>query len=535
MFTTKLHQIILCANAKQLVAGLWHADQLQHSERFLNTNEGHEAFQQYLAAYPNTKIKLITNAVEEDYRVENLPHTAGRAKNELITRKLDQFYRGLNYRTAHFIMREKDKRKDDRYLFVALNNDDFLQNWMQIIQTAEAQLEGVYVLPMLSRFLVKQFKVTAPHILLCEMLSTGLRQTYLHNGRLRMSRLIPNVPTDSKQLSYFYSVETQKTRLYLMSKRLITRDTVLNVQLASLKADAHNAIQESFQHEPGFECEVMQLNHFIKAQQLSQPAISKIPELLHMQLLASGHQVDNFAPEALTKHYQLSRWATSIKTMSLLLGMGATLISLWFFYQGYQHQQHFASAQQATQLEQLKYNTVAADFPKAKLSALGLKKAVILDQQLAHYPKSPRKLLTVLSEALEASPEIKLNGISWQQNNFAHLAATEQVKPTLRQNLPSTSVQDSSLLENAKITAEITTFDGNFRHANQLVNQFVQQLKKNSQVAYVAVTEAPTNQDSYTDLSGSTNDALTTDAKAADFTITLVLLPTLETNAGEAP
>lgn len=356
MFSRKLHQIILCANAKQLVAGIWHADQLQKSERFLNTEAGHAAFRHFLADHADTKVLLITNAVEEDYRVESLPHTVGSAKKELINRKLDQFYRGVTYRTAHFIMREKDKRKDDRYLFVALNNDDFLQHWMQIIQEAESQLVGVYGLPMLSRFLVKEFKISAPHILLCEMLSSGLRQTYLHNGRLRMSRMIPNVPTDAKQLSYFYSVETQKTRLYLMSKRLIARDTVLNVQLAGLQTDGFKTIQDSFQHEPGFECEVMQLSPLLKSHQLALPAVNKMPELLHMQLLASGHQVDNLAPDSLTRQFSLRRWSTLIKTLTLLIAIGAGLISLWYFYLSLQHRNDFQSAQQATKLEQLKYN-----------------------------------------------------------------------------------------------------------------------------------------------------------------------------------
>ena len=222
------NKLVLCATAHSLLAGLWHVGKLQGSQVFANDAAGHDAFTEFLQQYATTPIYLIADAVEEDYRLESVPHTTGAAKRELTLRKLNQFYRGLEYRTAHFINRDKDKRKDDKFLFVALNNADFLQAWVIVIQAKGAQLVGVYLLPMLSQVLVRQLKLMAPHILLCEKLSSGLRQTYLHNGRLRMSRLVPNVPTAANQLGYFYLVETEKTRLYLISQRFISRETPIN-------------------------------------------------------------------------------------------------------------------------------------------------------------------------------------------------------------------------------------------------------------------------------------------------------------------
>ena len=533
MFTRKLHQIILCANAKQLVAGVWHADQLQHSERFLNTTEGHAAFEQFLQNNADTKVLLITNAVEEDYRVESLPHTTGAAKKELINRKLEQFYRGINYRTAHFIMREKDKRKDDRYLFVALNNDDFLQDWVRILQETESQLVGVYVLPMLSRYLVKEFKISAPHILLSEMLSSGLRQTYLHNGRLRMSRLIPNVPTDSKQLSYFYSVETQKTRLYLMSKRLISRDTVLNVQLASMQDNGFQSVQDSFQHEADFECEVMPLAAFVQSQQLSPAAVNKMPELLHMQLLASGLQVDNLAPESLTKVFRLRRVSTLIKTITLILAISAVLFSLWFLYESLQLQNEIKNTEQATKLEQLKYNAVAAEFPKASLSAINLKKAVEINGSLTQLPKSPRALMLVLSDALLQIPAIKLNHLHWQQSQLDALRA----KHGLTDIHPANTSNEQQLVTSGFIKADIQPFNGDYREANSLVNQLASSLQQDERVAAVKVLQLPTNQQSYSDLSGNTNDnqANPLATAAASFQLLLILTQEASMDTGAQP
>jgi hypothetical protein len=126
-----------------LLAGLWRAGKLQGSQVFNNDDAGHEAFTEFLKQYISTPVYLMVDAVEEDYRLESVPHTTGAAKKELVNRKLNQFYRGLEYRTAHFVNRETVKRKDDKYLFVALSNADFLQGWVNLIQEAKVPLVGI--------------------------------------------------------------------------------------------------------------------------------------------------------------------------------------------------------------------------------------------------------------------------------------------------------------------------------------------------------------------------------------------------------
>src|SRR3989344_2066337 len=227
-------KIILCAISNQLTAGLWRLGKLQSHQVFQNNEQGLADFSLFLTNHSNTKLYFLADAVEEDYRLGTLPHTSGGARREVVERKLSQLYRGITYRAAHFINREQDKRKDDRFLFVALNSSDSIQGWIGIIEEQQAPLVGVYLLPMVSQSLVRRMKLMAPHILLCERLSSGLRQSYLHNGRLRISRLTPVPPVAQSQLGHFYVSETEKTRLYLISQRFIGSDTPLSMVLPSL-------------------------------------------------------------------------------------------------------------------------------------------------------------------------------------------------------------------------------------------------------------------------------------------------------------
>ncbi len=541
------NKIVLCATANSLLAGFWRAGKLQGSQTFVNNEEGHQAFTEFLQQYPTSSVYVIADAVEEDFRLESLPHTTGMAKAELVARKLNQHYRGSQYRTAHFIKRDKDKRKDDNFLFVALNNDDFLQNWVAIIQSVEAKLVGVYLLPMLSQLIIRKLKLMAPHILLCERLSSGLRQTYLHNGRLRMSRLVPNVPSVSSQVGYFYLMEIEKTRLYLMSQRFVSRDTHLNLVLVSADGNTQQ-ISQGISQEQGIECTDVNLSDLAKSLGLSTSLIQQMPELLHMQLLASGNLVDNLAPEALTKHFQFGKIKQAISIATVAIGLLGLVAAVWIFKQGLDNKSAFTQAAQDTVIQQYRYDEVSKNFPDTPISANDMKIAVELDKTINHYPKSPRRMMQVVSNALEKPSaqgalqntldNIQLNRLRWvlsQDENFKDddkFISLAAISPEGNSSLNAPLADSTQLNEVAFVTAEIVGFTGDYRAAINSVNRFVANIKTDSRVASVDVLQEPVNVSSFVGLQGSTTDEQSTQKQPAFFKLKVVLKP-VTANAAE--
>ncbi|HQO16346.1 MAG TPA: hypothetical protein PLG02_05240 [Methylotenera sp.] len=525
MFKASQHKIVLCATANNLLAGVWRNGQLQGNQAFANDDVGYAAFTEFLNQYNTAPIYLIADAVEEDYKLESLPHTSGAAKRELIERKLNQFYRGLAYRTAHFIQREKDKRKDDKYLFVALSNDEFLKNWVALIHTAKAQLVGVYLLPMLSQVLVRQLKLMSPHILLCEKLSSGLRQTYFHNGRLRMSRLVTSVPTAANQLGYFYLVETEKTRLYLISQRFISQDTPINLVLVSIDGST-KAISQGISQEQTLECTDLDLSQIAKSVNLPADLVQQMPELLHMQLLAKGNLVDNLAPPSQTKEYQFNQVKRAIFIASALIGLIGLLAAGWFFKLGLDNKEAFNQAVQDTVIQEHRYSEAAKNFPATPVNAADLKLAVELDKTIAAYPKSPRRMMLAVSAALELSSEIQLDRLRWAFTNDLNIKDEDNLLALPASNLQSTAstVDDpAKLIELGYVNAQIANFNGDYRAALNSVNKFVANLKANTQVATVEVLQAPVNVSSYVGLQGSTTDEQSTQRQPALFKLKIIL------------
>jgi len=499
---------------------------LQSYRVFKNQDEDHTEFSRYLAQYSNVNIYLIADAIEEDYKVESLPHTTGAARREIIERKLTQFNRNSTYRVAHFINRATDKRKDDNFLFIALSNADFMQSWMDVIQAAHAPLVGVYLLPMISQVAVRQMKLMAPNILLCERLSSGLRQTFLHNGRLRMSRLVPMGDIKPNQLAYFYLVEIEKTRLYLLSQRLISAETALQMVLPAYDGK-HDEIAKSISQDQGFECKTVDILAFAKNNNIASDKVVEHPELLHMQLLANGNVPDNLAPNAFTKTHNLNKVCRNIHFVTATVATIGCLLAGFYFWQGHQQKNQIKDIATQTAQLQRQYDTVSQNFPATPIPSQDLKTAADIAQAIKNNDQTPRQFMQILSSAFEASPEIALNRLRWVLSNQIDIKDEESSQAVAPNDQPATTpVGDpTKLLQIGFINAEIKNFTGDYRAALASVSKLVSHLRENPLVEQVTVLQEPVNVSSLANLQGSTTDEGTTERTPAIFKIKVILKP----------
>ena len=525
-------KLILCATNTSLTAGFWHGTKLQSYSIFANTNQDHTRFSEYLAQYVDINVYLIADAIEEDYRLESLPHTTGGARREIIERKLNQFNRNSLYRAAHFINRAADKRKDDNFLFVALSQADFLQGWIDAIQANHAPLAGVYLLPMISQVVVRQMKLMAPHILLCERLSSGLRQTYLHNGRLRMSRLVPMKDVKPNQLAYFYLVEIDKTRLYLMSQRLITGETPLQMVLPAVDG-THDEIAKSISQEQGLECKTVDILAFAKNVNIAADLVKTHPQLLHMQLLANGNVPDNLAPVTLSKTHSLNNIRRKINIATASVATLGVILATYYAWQGTQQKEQLQYITAQTQQQTHQYETVAKNFPTTPIASTELKVAADLAQIIKNNQQTPQQLMQVLSVAFESSPEISLNRMRWVQTSDREIKdendnTNQQSQPNITANIAvgANTNDPTKLVQIGFVNAEINGFTGDYRKALTSVNQFVSHLRENRLVEQVVVLQEPVNVSSLANLQGSTTDENTSaERPPAIFKIKIVLKP----------
>ncbi|MCX7626865.1 MAG: hypothetical protein N2Z69_00385 [Methylophilaceae bacterium] len=465
---------------------------------------------------------VIVDAVEADFRLESLPHTIGSARQEMVERKLNQLYRNTHYRAALYAGREADKRRDDRFLMMALTNPDIVAPWMNLLEGIQAPLAGVYLLPVISQLLVKKLKLKQSELLLMTHHCAGLRQTYFSGQQLRVSRLTPLTGIDSRQLGTFYVSEMEKTRLYLESLRIIGRETPLHVVFLALEAeDARLASSLASSH--GSRCLILGPETLARHLGLKQEMLQHYPDLIHMQMLAWQRPACNLVSARQTRSYQLFKLRIGINFASALCVTGAIVLATFNLMQAAELGRKLATMTEQTHRQEALYNEVAQNFPKTPVSGNDLKLAVELAQKIDGLNRTPLRLMQVTSAVLDAQREIRINRLRWHYGTDPQ-AMDESSSNPANVPLPSLPPQSpSGLYEIGFIDGEINDFKGDYRAALESVNRLAENLRRNPQVEQVVILQQPVNTSSLVKLQGTTLDQQAQQMPAAHFKLRLVL------------
>lgn len=519
-------KIVLCVFPNRMTAACWRAGRMAQCSSFSRDEAGISGFRQFLAAHRNVAVYLIADAVEEDYRLETLPHTVGAARRALVERRLTQLYRNSVYRAAAHVGRVQEKRRDDLFLFCALNNAELLTPWLTEIEQQQAPLAGVYLLPMVSQFLVNSLKLAEPHLLLVDMQASGLRQTYFLQGRLRVSRLAPSNALSPALAAKLYISETEKTRLYLLSQRYIARESKLTLLLLA-ETEQGEALSRQISIDQSLNCITLDPRDLAKRLRIDPAAVREHPELLYMQLVASGQAPVNLAPSLQTHTYQLRWLRRAIGSSAGLILLAGVSFSAHNLYAAYVSQSQTEAARLETALKDRQYAEVARNFPATPQSGDALKVAVDLAQTLVAYHATPQRLMRVTADALGASPEVQLQRLRWKLTH--DLNSTDDSGPNTAGGAPANAATPHApgegLHEIGFIDGEIRNFNGDYRTALERVNRLAERLRKDARVEQVSIVQQPVNVSSLSSLQGSTVEVQAQQAAAAQFKLKLVLKP----------
>jgi hypothetical protein len=522
-----ISKIILCVFPDRLTAGIWRWGRLVSCQAFKNHEDGHEAFRTFLLQHSGIPIYLIVDAVEEDYRLESAPHSIGSARKALLERKLSQIYRNNSYRAAQFIGRVSDQRRDDQFLMVALSSEESIQAWVMIIHVLHAPLAGVYLLPMVTQFLVNKLKLATPHLLLMDGLLPGLRQTYFHQGQLRVSRLAPAASQADSRNPQLYMSETEKTRLYLLSQRLISAEQKLSLLVLTGDDEGEEACRV-IGHELGYECLALDARKLGIRAGVRPQLLQQYPELLYMQVVARQRAPVNLAPVELLHDFLVHRLETWTKAGAASVLAAGILVSVLNLHNTLDYQAENQQALVETQSYNHRYDEVAKNFPVTTLSGADLKTVVDMAKTISDNSQTPRRLMLVLSSALDVMPEILLQRLRWVQTSNLNVAdeggLTKSANAAPADHAsPPVGSGGGTLHEIGFVDGEIKGFAGDYRAAFNSVTHLAEFLRQDPRVETVTIVQQPVNVSSFSNLQGSTLDEQAKQIPAATFKLKLVL------------
>ena len=185
------------------------------------------AFSKLIMSDNSVPIYLFVDTMEQNYELQALPPVGRFAIKSIIKRKMESHDQN-EIQGIHPIGRSKDERKEWLYLFITLSEITPFSDWMDFIGQFENIFKGIYLLPLETTLLIKDFKKRHNNksrwqILVSHNKVGGFRQVILRDENLLFTRLTqPLAEQNPEIIAGNIEQETRNTIEYL--KRFSLRD-----------------------------------------------------------------------------------------------------------------------------------------------------------------------------------------------------------------------------------------------------------------------------------------------------------------------
>lgn len=472
-------RLVLLATPRHVGVLDWRPGSMHWLGEFTATESGLDAFRQMLVDHARMPVLVVADTVDEDYRSEVLPHVQGRARDELLERKLKQVFRNARFSGAWRQAREKEGRRDDRYLLATLPDGDWLMPWISALHREQVPLYGITPMAMACQHLLTRLRVQEPHALLACRFGNGLRLSYYQDGLLRFSRLIgADAPA---QLAINAADEIAKTQLYLSGQRMLPREARLHVLLLDIDGQLASA-QNALNADPAFSTRVVDLPSLTRALRIPEDFLAATPEVAPLAAIAGEALQLNLAPPELLRHHAEFRWRRSLNLVAgIVAAFGLTASAGYWLHAADLHQQAL-QLEAETQREMARHAAIVEHFPALATRPDQLGPTLALATRLSQAPLEIAALFQPLGQALTDHPDVVLTALTLRDAGDA--------------------------IADVTLDAHLAEFDGNYRAAMFRIDSFVARLSATPAVASVERVASPVDTKPSATLSGKTTGEL---------------------------
>mgnify|MGYP001356735594 CR=1 FL=1 len=488
-------RLILLATPRQVGVLDWRPGRMHWLGTFGTGEADLAAFRSLIERHAHRPALVVADTVDEDYRSEVLPHVQGQARAELLNRKLRQVFRNARFTGAWRQARETAGRRDDRYLFAALTDADWMSPWLAVLHRARVPLYGITPLAVASQYLLARLRLQEAHTLLAYRLDHRLRLSYYQNGLLRFSRLIASdAPAPAPQHGNAAD-EIAKTQLYLTGQRILPREARLHVLLLDPGGQL-DAAQAQLNADPAFNTRLIDLADLGRALRIPADFLAATPEIVPLAAIAAERLPLNLAPPELLQHHTEFRWRRGLHALaSGVAALGLVVTATYWLHAQDLHNQAQALALEQKQID-ARYQAIARTFPTNVASPEQLAQTLQLARTLSGRALDVDTLYGAVGQALAAYPDFRLDTLGWRSD-------------------PPQTANGADI----RLDAALVNFDGNYRAAMQRIEAFMQDLSSMPNLSDVRLRVSPVNADPGGTLAGHTRMPDATGAQAAEFSL----------------
>ena len=472
-------QRLLYLDSDRLSASLWHGGTLREEGHFPHDEAGVAAFSEYLARHRGSNYHMLADVSDEGFQIEALPYTQGADRSALLTRKLGQYFYGSPLATAISYGRDKTGRRDEKFLFAALTAPKLFEPWLAALHAAEAQLAGIYSLPLLGGALLAKLPPVREHCLLVSITRGGIRQSFFENGQLKFSRLTPMAATGAAEIAAGCAAEAAKIHQYLLGQRLVARGAPLPV-IALVHPAQTGAFLEHCKNMEELQVTFQDLHVACKTFGLKTLPQDSRSESLFLHLLAQKPPREQFAqPQERRFHrlWQIRSWLIkggAIALLGCLLFAGREMVNIL--------ESRSASDEllQQAEADTQRYQAIQKTFPPMPTSTDALRAVINRFEDLERRSAPIESLDLAVSRALGEAPRVDIERIQWQLSTNPDEGMKYQADPRKPGPAAAPSAPGSAMHETAIVHGLLpSSMAADQRGQLETVNAFADSLRKN--------------------------------------------------------
>ena len=404
---------LLYLTANRLTAYSLSRGRLVVDAGFERNDQGIAAFSAYLAGSHNLYY-LVIDVVEEDYHQDTIPYLGRKDRRQVLARKLAQRYRDTSLTLSLSLGYEEGERRNEKVLYASFSHTEQFQPWLAALAQNEVRLVGVYSTALLAPALIKGAGLKAPRCLLVSVQKTGLRQSYVEDGKIRFSRIGRLNLEDAAGVAAACAGESARLQQYLVTMRLLPEaNTPIDVMVLAA-GQYHAALTGACRSS-----EVLRF-HLINADtQCRAAGLSSFPpdapcDALFLHAVATATPAEQFAQSQHRHYYQLWQISNGLYAAGMAVFVAGLLYAGVQLFDVYNLHRQIQSDQTQFNAISTEYARVTATFPPTPTSTENLKTTIKQYRMLQSQTASPATLLAEISKALAGFAQVELERIEWR-------------------------------------------------------------------------------------------------------------------------
>ena len=392
----------------------WAGGALELESRFTPDEAGLEEFRGRLRGRAGALVYVLADLAGEDFHEDQIPYLRGGDRQAVVERRLAQRYRDTRLAAALPLGYASGERRSERLLLASFTNTQQFTAWMDVLAEVGARLSGVYSVPLLAPALAARLGVKSGRVFVVTANSTGLRQCYLEDGRLRFARLERSADMAPDALAAFVRAETMRLAQYLTTLRVLPREGPPVQVLVIAPAAQRAAFEQVLVSDARLTFRTLVIDEAARKVGVKKLPAGAAGEQLFLQLAVRKPPKEQFARGEDRRSFVLWQLQRGIMFAGSAGLAACVLYAAWQWLGIWGTKQEIASQRREGSEATQQYERITATFPVTQTTTDNLKATVIEFSKIASRSASPEPALVYLSQIVDKFPQMEIESVNWR-------------------------------------------------------------------------------------------------------------------------